>query len=526
MSPPDPATDVTPMPQPPEDVQPTWHRLSAWMIIVRPLHALAGVFPVVLLLLITRDGDFFQIVVPAAVFVLLVLSGFVRWWRTSYRLGEEQVELHTGLVSRKRLTVRRDRIRTVELTARWGHRLCGLAEVGIGTGQDESVSLDGIRATRAEHLRRSLLNEVPERQVSATGSTAEQPVASSLRSVSATDRTLCTLDLSWLRYAPLTLSGLAWGGAIIGLAFRTFDQAELDPGDIGVLRDVVAWVKHGPVAAVVALAAGSAVVIVTLLSVANYMVRYGDYRLSRAADSSLRVRRGALTKRSLSIAPARMRGVSLGEPLLLRTGGGAKLNAIATGLDDTENETGLLLPPAPRSVARRVAAQCLLLCQSPVAAPLTPHPRYAGWRRQTRAVGPVLVLAAALGTCSVLDSTAWPNWPWIVVLALVPAASLLAFDRYRGLGHTLTRDHLVTRSGSLRRETAALQRSGIIGWKLRSSIFQRRAGLATLTATTAAGDESYEVTDIGHTDAVALADSAVPGLLEPFLLAGDETTAG
>lgn len=526
MSPPDPTTDVAAMPQPLEDVQPTWHRLSAWMIIVRPLHALAGAFPVLLLLLITRDGDFWQIVVPAVVFGLLVLSGFVRWWRTSYRLGEEQVELHTGLVSRKRLTVRRDRIRAVELTAKWGHRLFGLTEVNIGTGQEESVSLDGIKATHAEYLRRSLLNEVPERQVFATGAMAGQPVASAPRSVSTTDRTLCTLDLSWLRYAPLTLSGLAWAGAIIGLAFRAFDQAELDPGDIGVLRDVVTWVQHGPVAAVVAVAASSAVVVVTSLSLANYMVQYGDYRLSRDDEGSLRVRRGALTKRSLSIAQARMRGVSLGEPLLLRTGGGAKLNAIATGLDNAESETGLLLPPAPCSVARHVAAQCLRSRRSPVAAHLTPHPRRAGWRRQSRAVGPVLVLAAALGTCAVLDSTAWPNWPWIVALALVPVASLLAFDRYRGLGHTLTRDHLVTRSGSLRRETAALQRSGIIGWKLRSSVFQRRAGLSTVTATTAAGDGSYEVTDIGHADGVALADSAVPGLLEPFLVADDESVAG
>lgn len=525
MTSPDPVGDVTAMPPPPEEPQTSWRRLSAWMIIVSPLHSIAGALPVLLWLLITRDGDFWQIVLPTVVFGVLVLSGFVRWWRTSYRLGEEQVELCTGLVTRERLTVRRDRIRTVELTAKWAHRLFGLTEVDIGTGQEGSVNLDGIPTTHADQLRQTLLYGAPEDDVAGTGETAEHSGADSPRSVPAQERTLRTLDLSWLRYAPLTLSGLAWVGAIIGLAFRAFDEVDLHPGDIGVLSDVVTWVQHGPVAAVAAVAAGSVVVLVTVLSLVNYLMQYGGYRLSRGPDSSLRVRRGALTKRSLSIGQARMRGVSLSEPLLLRAGRGAKLNAIATGLDDTENETGLLLPPAPRSVARQVAAECLHAGRSPVAAPLTPHPRRAGWRRQIRAVGPVLGLAAALVTCAVLAGTAWPNWPWIVALALVPGASLLAFDRYRGLGHALTRDHLVTRSGSLRRETAALQCGGIIGWKLRSSIFQRRAGLATLTATTAAGEESYEVTDVGHADAVALADNAVPGLLEPFLVADDEAAA-
>lgn len=512
------------MPPPPDEPQSTWHRLSAWMIIVRPLHGLAGAVPVLLWLLITRDGDFWQIVVPIAVFGVLVLGGLVDWWRTSYRIGEDEIELRTGLVRRDRLTVRRDRIRTVELTARWGHRLFGLAEVDIGTGQEEPVNLDGIPTTHADQLRQTLLHRKPEGHASGTAPTAEQPAAESPASVPVTERTLCTLDVSWLRYAPLTLSGLAWIGAILGLVLRAFDEVDVDPGDIGLFSDIVTWVQHGPVPVVAAVAAGGVVVLVTLLSLVNYLVRYGGYRLSREPDNSLRVRRGALTRRSMSITQARMRGVSLGEPLLLRMGRGAKLNAIATGVDDTANETGLLLPPAPRSVARHVAAQCLRLHRPPVAASLRPHPRQAGWRRQTRAVGPVLVLVAGLGTCAALDSTAWPDWPWIVALALVPAASLLALDRYRGLGHALTREYLVTRAGSLRRETAALQRSGIIGWKLRSSVFQRRAGLATLTATTAAGGGFYEVTDIGHTDAVGLADSALPGLLDPFIVAGDETT--
>ena len=51
------------------------------------------------------------------------------------RITDEQVELHTGLLVRKRLAVPRDRIRTVDLTAKLGHRLFGLSAIRVGTGR-------------------------------------------------------------------------------------------------------------------------------------------------------------------------------------------------------------------------------------------------------------------------------------------------------------------------------------------------------------------------------------------------------
>jgi putative membrane protein len=67
------------------------------------------------------------------------------------------------------------------------------------------------------------------------------------------------------------------------------------------------------------------------------------------------------------------------------------------------------------------------------------------------------------------------------------------------------------------RRRYALAREGIIGWNLEQSFFQRRAGLSTLTATTAAGHQRYAVPDVDLQEALRLADEATPGLLTPFL---------
>jgi putative membrane protein len=126
-----------------------------------------------------------------------------------------------------------------------------------------------------------------------------------------------------------------------------------------------------------------------------------------------------------------------------------------------------------------------------------------------------LVVAALFVGQRLIDG---PAWMWEVALLLLPIAALLAHDRYRSLGHALVGGWLVTRQGSLVRRRCALSSDGIVGWNLRQSLFQRRAGLATLTATMAAGRQRYEVTDVVLPEAVRLADRTVPGLLTPFLV--------
>jgi putative membrane protein len=56
----------------------------------------------------------------------------------------------------------------------------------------------------------------------------------------------------------------------------------------------------------------------------------------------------------------------------------------------------------------------------------------------------------------------------------------------------------------------------VIGWNFHATWFQRRAGLASLVATTAGGSQSVTVLDVPETVGVDLAARAVPGLVEQF----------
>src|SRR5690625_970019 len=111
-----------------------------------------------------------------------------------------------------------------------------------------------------------------------------------------------------------------------------------------------------------------------------------------------------------------------------------------------------------------------------------------------------------------------PVWCWFAAAALFGAVAFwYAGGSYRGLGHGMHPRHLVVRRGMAVRTTVAVERSALIGWRITRSPFQRRLGLADVSATTAAGDGRYTATDVGLGQGLAWADEAVPGLLAPFV---------
>ena len=533
------------VPQPPgapADDEAQWRRLSVRMLLIHPIREVGRAWPLLLGLLFlgTRSTENGQIWGLSGVAVVIGL-GLSRWYTTTYRVSAEQVQVRRGLLRREILTVPRDRVRTVDVTASPLHRVLGLARVTIGTGlsdrRNDGLKLDALTAEEAARLRMELLHRpaVP----APTG--AVDPAAAEVPATPPAEIELTRLRLEWLRYGPFSLSGLLIVAVVLGFLSRLVNEANvrIEP----VLR-VVHGLPRTPVwlAVLGVLLVGAVVVAIT--STAAYAVAFWGFRLSRQPGGTLHIVRGLLTSRSITIEERRLRGVELSEPLLLRLARGARCIAIATGLRvgrGAERGGSLLLPPAPRAEAVRVASAVLGTAGSgtavlgtaesgtavlgtaesgtaavadPVTVELVRHGPRARRRRYTRALLTCALVPAGFG---LLWWSGWPSWPALVSLPLLLVALPLAEDRYRALGHALSGHLLVIREGSLVRRRSMLTREGIIGWNLRQSFFQRRAGVITVEATTAAGRQRYAAQDVPVELAVDLADRAIPGLLTPFL---------
>ncbi|MBI3688645.1 MAG: PH domain-containing protein [Actinobacteria bacterium] len=498
-----------------------WRRLSRRMLLVHPVQELVRLAPALIGIVLAGHRNGQGVAWGLAATGVAVLVGALRWFTTTYRVTGDQVQVRRGLLRRRLLVAPLDRVRTVDLSAGALHRVLRLERVTLGTGAavgagHEGLRLDALDAAAAARLREELVR----RRQAATGTAvmAAPGLDHAVGPQRAAEVTLAAVRPSWLRFGPFTLSGLVAVGVVTGLLSRVTSEAEVDLSRYRPLHAVATHLGAAPLWRAVVEVALAFVVVVALVSTAGYLLAFGGYRLTRHSGGTLHVVRGLIARRAVTIELSRVRGVEISEPMLLRIVGGARCSAVTTGLrtgHDSSDTAAMLLPPAPRADADRVAA-AVLGTDRPVTTPLARHGRRARQRRYGRALLPCVLGAVALLPLGRL--VAGPAGAWLLGVVAMPFVAVLAWDRYRNLGHAVVGEYLVRSAGSLVRRRTMLSREGIVGWTVRESFFQRRAGLATLTATTAAGAQHYAVPDVELGTAVCVADALLPGLLTPFLL--------
>jgi putative membrane protein len=421
---------------------------------------------------------------------LAVLS----WSRFRYRVAGGRLELHSGVVSHKVRTIPLERLRGVDVTASFLHRLLGLVRVEVeaaaGGGSRAELSLAAVSRRDAERLRAVLLGAPGSR---------EEVEAEPRRLYRATPGLLALDGITSMRY-------LLAPAAVVGFVYNLADDL---PGDVAE-RAADAAADRAPTDPVlIALLAAAAAVAVVLVAAAGSLLVDWEFTLEDDGER-LTATRGLLTRRTVQLDRDRIRGTDLRDTPLRRLFGIAAVTAIAAGL--RSGTGGTTLAPAVR--ARGAAA--FLRSVDPHApdpgSPLVPHPPAARTRRLLRALPlPALLFVAATAVLV----------PWAIgaATALTMLAVLLALDRYRQLGHSFDGRRLTLREGSLLRRRSELDPAAAVAYELRSSPGQRRTGVCTLALHLGQGAGSRRALDLGEEQAAELVARLDPRLLAPLVAA-------
>ncbi|MBT0767710.1 PH domain-containing protein [Kineosporia sp. J2-2] len=268
-----------------------------------------------------------------AVLLLIVLAGvglaFLSWRSARFRVLDEALELHTGVLFRQQRRARLDRMQAVDVVQPFLARLLGLARltVEVAGGKESNVALSFLREDDARALRNHLL-------ASAAGLTYEGPHAPEAPERSTLEVPVGRLILSLLVSTP----------AIIFVAGLLL---------LGVISVVIG--NPGPLLASFAPLLGAAGVLW-----ARFVSGFG-FRVADSPDG-LRLRYGLLEQRTQTVPPGRVQAVRLSQNLLWRRPGWwtVHVNIAGYGGEDNDSKSGsTLLPVGPKVEAVGVLALVL-----------------------------------------------------------------------------------------------------------------------------------------------------------------------
>ncbi|SNR47368.1 PH domain-containing protein [Blastococcus mobilis] len=416
-------------------------------------------------------GTITVVALVIGVTLLSLATAAISWWRFTYLDGPAAVVVTRGLLSRSVRTVPNDRIRGVEVEAGPLHRLFGLVRVRIDAAagsadKDEELVIDGVSRAEGDRLRVAVLTH------RSTPPPAEHGEPES-------DELFARFDNRWLLYAPLVGSYLAVPLAGVGALLRLAQELperfrpDVDGVEISGLQMLLAVL-------------GLSLVLLLGGSIIGAAVVNWGFRLTRQRGS-LVATRGLVTRRHTELEIDRIRGWTLSEGLGMRWVRAARVSALVTGLGDAARR-GQLLPMGPRDEGRALGVRLV-----PDPGPLLRHPRAARRRQIVRA----LVSGAVVTTAGAVVTLLLGSW-WVLAagLTMLVLGVPIGLGRYAALGHAAGGTSFAVRSGWVVREEAVLQRRAVVGWQVRQSPFQRRAGLATVLACVGAGRGGYAAVDM------------------------------
>jgi putative membrane protein len=465
--------------------------------------------------------------------LVLLAWSTVEWLRRTYELEGGALRLEEGVLARKLRAVPFDRIQQVDLVRKPLHRLLGVATLRVetaGGGSAAEVDLDVVTLDEARALRASLL-QAKARVTASTGTRAAGPggrtapggpvagpatgsegpggqaagwgegpagpegVVGGLTAPRA-ERVLLRLGLGEVMLAGITGSRAAAALVVLGPITQASDWF---PG----LSDwLFSWFDPTAVtpttpAAFAAVAALGAVVWLGLAAASSVVTDYG-FTLARTGGD-LVVRRGLLERREAVLPLARLQVVRIEESLLRRALGLASIRIQSAGRTRGSDQTAsrLAIPVLQRVQVNRVLEE-LLPGAAPVPRLLLPPPA-ARRRSVTRSIlKATLVMAAVALPLWRLTSLGVLTVPVSLVLLALPVLALAAavgLAGYRSLGQATREGFLYARAGFAIRVTTAVPVAKAQSGSVRSSPFQRRAGLATLHVDIAGGGPTPQVHD-------------------------------
>ncbi|APE27596.1 PH domain-containing protein [Aurantiacibacter gangjinensis] len=489
-----------------------WRRVNALTIIVSTLRSLVqSIIPLIVLSVsIGRDNDGGSVFAAAmsgivlAIIAAIAFGNWLSWYRMRYRIGDNDIRMEKGVLSRAARSIPYDRIQDVSLEQKLLPRLLGLVQVKFETGaggKDELV-LAYVDEAEGEALRetvRSLVDAADD-----TSTALSNPGSGTVDTAKPreAERVLFTMDPRRLGVYGLFSFSLVIFAVILGAAqqlefllpFDLWDNVERYVFDRGY-EEAGDYIGGMNMAARIAglLYLAVAIIGVGLLSgiIKTFARDYG-FALLRT-DKGFRRQRGLLTKTDVVMPVHRVQALVLSTGWLRRRFGWHGLSVISLA-QDSGSANHDIAPFAQMEEIAPIAAEAGFTLPDEAAAWRRPSPKYytdsAIINVLFVALFPIVGLIVAAANATTFNAAAPVALVGFILLAAFLAVReyyLWRFDR-----HALDPEQIVSRRGWLSPRVKFANRVKLHSVEIAQGPIARLRGYCDLRFGMAGGSFAFE----------------------------------
>ena len=472
-----------------------WQRVHPLSVVVAGLRALKNLVPLLIAVFVGSramaegDGMLSAMAFPLVMIIVgaNLLSAWIGWIRLRYRVGESDIRIEQGILSRSARAVPYERIQDVSLEEKPLPRLLGLAEVRFetGAGGKDELKLGYVTRAEGERLREVVRDQRDE---------AREQVAGEGEILAAEDggRTLFHMDAFRIVTFGMFEFSLIVFAVLLGVAqqfevllpFDVWDWIEAQATDEN-LRQASGYVGSMDNAARIAgalWALGTILVVGFGSGIVRTALRDWDFRLDRTAKG-FRRRRGMFTRTDVVMPVHRVQASIIDTGALRRLFGWHGLSFVSLA-QDSRSANHTVAPFAKMEEIAPIAREAGFALPGEDIDWHRPHPDYY----VVRAVVPVTLLAIA-GLVAIIAAPS--IWLGAIPLAIAILVAVRQHFLWRYERHAIDARQILSRRGWLSPRLTIASRVKLHSVEIAQGPLARWCGYADLQFGLAGGSLAF-----------------------------------
>lgn len=299
-------------------------------------------------------GGNFYIIFFSIILVFSIVSGIIKWITFRYQLVDNELQVRQGFLFRKRRYIRKERIQSIDINAKFIQRLFHLVELRIetaGGGAEPEFRILALNEVEAQEIKTELLKKDSEKGHSNIEEVLDGRNVELIKDEPMKEQEEIVLEkdsvpiFHWklttrrLFIAAITSSGIGIAATFVAAVMSQVQQ--LIPDEL--YERAIGLLLHSSI-----LIIGFWIVLILLIgwiiTLISTLLKYGQFTVKRK-DNEVHISRGILEKRQLTLSANRITAVRLVQNLLRQPFGYVAVYVESAGGGTKDEDLSTVLIP-------------------------------------------------------------------------------------------------------------------------------------------------------------------------------------